>query len=171
MTYAARLSAEGVPVIGIPKSVHNDVAGSDYCLGFSTALGRGVHFIHEVRAMAGSREEIGVVEVFGRSGGLTTLLIGALAGADRILVPEVPFDPDRLAHLLRGDKRTNPSNYAILAMSESVSITPEATARFRATLERCAGENDELDYKARWRLRDRRDGARRAWAPPPLERW
>ena len=88
-------------MIGIPKSVHNDVAGSDYCLGFSTALGRGVHFIHEVRAMAGSREEIGVVEVFGRSSGLTTLLIGALAGADRILMPEVPFDPERLAVLLR----------------------------------------------------------------------
>ena len=85
LNYAARLSAEGVPLIGIPKSVHNDVAGSDYCLGFSSALGRGVHFIHEVRAMAGSREEIAVVEVFGRSSGLTTLLIGALAGTDRIL--------------------------------------------------------------------------------------
>ena len=144
LTYAARLSEEGVPIIGIPKSVHNDVAGSHYCLGFSTALARGVHFIDEVRAMAGSREEIAVVEVFGRGSGATTLLIGTLAGADRILVPEAPFDFDRLADLLRKDKRANPSNYAILAMSESVSITAATTEHFRTKLQRLAGENEEL---------------------------
>jgi 6-phosphofructokinase 1 len=70
LNYAARLSGEGIPIIGIPKTVHNDVNGSDYSLGFSTALGRGVQFVYEVRAMAGSREEIAVVEVLGRSTGL-----------------------------------------------------------------------------------------------------
>ncbi|MBI5563770.1 MAG: 6-phosphofructokinase, partial [Chloroflexi bacterium] len=83
LSYAARLSREGVPVIGIPKTVHNTVNGSDYSLGFSTALGRGVHFVHEVRAMAGSREEVAVIEILGRESGLTTMLISLLAGVDR----------------------------------------------------------------------------------------
>jgi ATP-dependent phosphofructokinase / diphosphate-dependent phosphofructokinase len=132
LNYAARLSSEGIPIVGIPKSVHNDVNGSDYCLGFSTALARGVKMIHEVRAMAGSREEIAVVEVFGRNSGLSTMLISVLAGADRLLVPEVPFDPELLAMLLADDKRTNPNNYAILAMSEAVTIDPAKGERYAA---------------------------------------
>ena len=119
LNYAARLSGEGVPLIGIPKTVHNDVSGSDYSLGFSTALGRGVQFVYEVRAMAGSREEIAVVEVLGRSTGLVTLLTALPAGSDRTLIPEVPFDPEALALLLVEDKRLNPNNYAVLTMSEA----------------------------------------------------
>jgi 6-phosphofructokinase len=130
LTYLARLDREGVPVIGIPKSVHNDVNGSDYCLGFSTALARGVRFVHDLRAMAGSREEVAVVEMFGRSFGLTTLLIAVLASADRVLIPEVPFDPERLAALLMQDKRLSSNNYAILAMSEAVAIDPAQAARY-----------------------------------------
>lgn len=130
LNYAARLSAEGVPVVGIPKSVHNDVNGSDYCLGFSTALAHGVRLVHDLRSMAGSREEVVVAEMFGRAAGLTTLLIGHLAGCDRTLIPEVPFDPERLATLLAEDKRNNPNNYAILAMSESVTIDPALAARY-----------------------------------------
>jgi 6-phosphofructokinase 1 len=125
LSYAARLSQAGVPIIGIPKTVHNTVHGSDYALGFSTALGRGVHFIHEIKAMAGSREEIAVIEILGRESGLTTLLISLLAGTDRTLIPEVPVDPERLASLLLHDKRANLNNYAILTMSEAVSVTPE----------------------------------------------
>jgi 6-phosphofructokinase len=128
--YAARLSGEGVPLIGIPKTVHNDVSGSDYCLGFSTALGRGVQFIHEVRAMAGSREEIAVVEVLGRSTGLVTLLTSLLAGSDRTLIPEVPFDPEALLPLLIEDKRINPNNYAILTMSEAARVAPEKASKY-----------------------------------------
>jgi 6-phosphofructokinase 1 len=138
LNYAARLSQEGVPVIGIPKTVHNTVSGSDYSLGFSTALMRGVHFIHEVRAMAGSREEIAVIEILGREIGLTTSLISLLAGADRTLVPEVPFDPERLAKLLMEDKRSNPSNYAILTMSEASSIVPEKSSRYVSERDRLA---------------------------------
>jgi ATP-dependent phosphofructokinase / diphosphate-dependent phosphofructokinase len=136
LKYAARLSAEGVPVIGIPKSVHNDVNGSDYCIGFSTALGHGVRLVHDLRAMAGSREEIVVAEVFGRNAGLTTLLIGLLASCDRILIPEVPFDPERLATLLAEDKRSNPNNYAILATSEAVSVDPAHVERYGADVSR-----------------------------------
>ena len=85
--------------------------------------------------MAGSREEIAVVELFGRRYGLTTLLIAVLAGADRVLIPEVPFDPGRLAGLLADDKRANPANYAILAMSEAVTIGPEVAAQYGNVLQ------------------------------------
>ena len=138
LTYAARLSAEGVPVIGIPKTVHNNVVGSDYALGFSTALGRGARFINEVRAMAGSREEIGVVEILGRNTGLTTMLIAFLAGADRTLIPEVPFDPEKLARLLRQDQESNPNNYAILTLSEETHVAPDKTHKFLPELSRLA---------------------------------
>jgi 6-phosphofructokinase 1 len=136
LNYAARLSKEGVPLLGVPKTVHNDVNGSDYSLGFSTALGRGVQFVHEVRAMAGSREEIAVVEVLGRSTGLVTLLTSLLAGSDRTLIPEVPFDPEALALLLVEDKRLSPNNYAILTMSEAAKIAPEKAARYARELPR-----------------------------------
>jgi 6-phosphofructokinase 1 len=134
LNYAARLSRESVPVIGIPKSVHNDVCGSDYAIGFSTALASGVRLVQQFRAMAGSREDIGIVEMFGRSFGLTTMLIALLSGADRVLIPEVPFDPERLATLLLEDRHSNPNNYAIVLMSEAVSIDPAKAARYAPEL-------------------------------------
>jgi 6-phosphofructokinase len=136
LNYAARLSREGVPLIGIPKTVHNDVNGSDYSLGFSTALGRGVQFVYEVRAMAGSREEIAVVEVLGRTTGLVTLLTSLLSGSDRTLIPEVPFDPEALASLLLGDQKLHPNNYAILTMSEAARVAPEKAPRYARQLSR-----------------------------------
>jgi 6-phosphofructokinase 1 len=143
LEYAARLSKEGVPIIGIPKSVHNNVGGSDYCLGFSTALARGVHLVQEIRAMAGSREEVAVIEILGRSTGLTTLFISLLASADRTLIPEVPFDPEKLAALLVEDKRANPTNYSILVMSEASTMEPDKAARYVASahvIDEMAGE-------------------------------
>jgi len=136
--YAAHLNNAGVPVIGIPKTVHNDVNGSDYALGFSTALARGVRFVQEMRAMAGSREEIAVIEVLGRTTGLTTMLISFLAGADRALIPEVPFDPEKLVELLCEDQRGNPANYAILVLSEASSIDPEKVSKYLPELSRLA---------------------------------
>lgn len=138
LCYAARLSQAGVPVIGIPKTVHNNIAGSDYALGFSTALGRGVRFVNEVRAMAGSREEIAVVEILGRDTGLTTMLISFLAGADHTLIPEVPFDPEKLAALMTHDKQTSPNNYAMLVMSEASSIDPAKVDQYLPELSRLA---------------------------------
>ena len=124
LKYAARLSQEGVPVVAIPSSVHNDISGSVYSLGFSTALRRGVHFVGEVRDIAASREEIAVIAILGHTSGLATMLISMFANADRTLIPEVPFNPHRLGDLLLADKRKNPSNYAILAMSEGAHIDP-----------------------------------------------
>ncbi len=138
LAYAARLSQEGVPVIGIPKTVHNTVNGSDYALGFSTALGRGVHFVQEVRAMAGSREEIAVIEVLGRDSGLTTMLISLLAGVDRTVILEAPFDPGQLAALLTHDKTTNPNNYALLTMTEATRVQPDKARQYLPELSRLA---------------------------------
>ena len=121
LSYALRLSDEGVPVIAIPKTMDNDVHGTDYCIGFSTAVTRGVHFIHDLRTSAGSHERIAVVELFGRYSGETSLITAYLAGVDRAVISEVPFDIDRLAELLLRDKRSNPSRYAMMTVSEGAT--------------------------------------------------
>jgi len=122
LSYALRLHEEGVPVVAIPKTMDNDVHGTDYCIGFSTAITRGVQFIHNLRTSAGSHERIAVVELFGRYSGETSLVTAYLAGVDRALIPEVPFDIDRLAELVMADKRANPSNYAMVTISEGATI-------------------------------------------------
>lgn len=116
--YGERLSHEGMRVIGIPKTMDNDVYGTDYCIGFSTAVTRSVEFIHALRTSAGSHERIAVVELFGRNSGETSLIAAYLAGVDRALISEVPFDIHRLATLIADDKKNNPSNYAMLTVSE-----------------------------------------------------
>ena len=109
LSYALRLHDEGVPVVAIPKTMDNDVHGTDYCIGFSTAVTRGVEFIHPLRTSTGSHERIAVVELFGRYSGETSLITAYLAGVDRAIISEVPFDIERLAELLVADKRANPS--------------------------------------------------------------
>ena len=121
LSYGLRLDDEGVPVIAIPKTMDNDVHGTDYCIGFSTAVTRGVQFIHNLRTSAGSHERIAVVELFGRYSGETSLITAYLAGVDRAVISEVPFDVDRLAELLLGDKRSNPSRYAMMTISEGAT--------------------------------------------------
>jgi len=116
--YAARIHREGFPVISIPKTMDNDVFGTDFCIGFSTAVTRSVHFIHQLRSTAGSHERIGVVELFGRHSGETSLISAYLAGVDRAIISEGPFDMDKLADLLMQDKQANPSHYAIMTISE-----------------------------------------------------
>ena len=121
LSYALRLHDEHVPVIAIPKTMDNDVHGTDYCIGFSTAVTRGVQFIHNLRTSAGSHERIAVIELFGRYSGETSLVTAYLAGVDRAVISEVPFDPDRLARLLLDDKRSNPSRYAMVTVSEGAT--------------------------------------------------
>ncbi|RKZ06971.1 phosphofructokinase [bacterium] len=116
--YAARLHAAGFPVIGVPKTMDNDVWGTDYCLGFSTAITRSVDLIHQLRTPAGSHERISIIELFGRNSGATALYTGMLVGAHRTLVPEVPFDPERVATFLAEDQDCNPAHYAICVVSE-----------------------------------------------------
>jgi len=120
--YAVRLHEEGVPVVGIPKTMDNDVFGTDYCIGFSTAITRSVGFIHALRTSTGSHERIAVVELFGRYCGETSLISAYLAGVDRAIISEVPFDPERLAELIMKDKKANPKNYAMITISEGARI-------------------------------------------------
>jgi len=118
LSFSARLFKEKFPVVGIPKTMDNDVYGTDYCIGFSTAVSRSVNLITEMRTTVGSHERIGVVELFGRNSGETSLISALLAQVDRAVISEVPFDIDRLSGFLLEDKKKNPSNYAIMTVSE-----------------------------------------------------
>lgn len=118
LSFARRLHQEGVKIIGLPKTMDNDVFGTDYCIGFSTAVTRSVNFINDLRTAAGSHERFLVVELFGRNSGETCLLSSYLAGTDRALIAEVPFDAPAVVEMLAEDKKTNPSNYAVAAISE-----------------------------------------------------
>src|SRR3954467_5290940 len=122
LSFARRLHLEGVKVVGLPKTMDNDVFGTDYCIGFSTAVTRSVTFINDLRTVAGSHERFLVVELFGRYCGETCLLSSYLAGVDRAVIAEVPFDCDKLYHLLEADRSDNPSNYAVVAVSEGATI-------------------------------------------------
>ncbi len=123
LSYALRMHDEGVRVIAVPKTMDNDVHGTDYCIGFSTAVSRGVQFINQLRTSTGSHERIAVVELFGRYSGQTSLVTAYLGGVDRAIISEVPFDIDRLAKLIMDDKRRNPSDYAMLTISEGATMT------------------------------------------------
>ncbi|HEU0006380.1 MAG TPA: 6-phosphofructokinase [Terriglobia bacterium] len=122
LSYAERLHEEGFPVVAIPKTMDNDVFGTDYCIGFSTAVTRSVNFLHQLRTSAGSHERIAVIELFGRNSGETSLISSYLAGVDRAIISEVHFDPEKLAKLVMEDKRNNPSNYAMVTVSEGAQM-------------------------------------------------
>lgn len=122
LSYALRMHTEGVPVVAVPKTMDNDVHGTDYCIGFSTAVTRSVRFINDLRTSAGSHERIAVIELFGRYSGETSLISAYLAGVDRAVISEVPFDVDRLTELLLEDKRRNPSGYAMVTLSEGAKL-------------------------------------------------
>ncbi|HQY90830.1 MAG: 6-phosphofructokinase [Caldilinea sp.] len=118
LSFGERLHSEGFPVVAIPKTMDNDVYGTDYCIGFGTAVTRSVQFIHQLRTSTGSHERIAVVELFGRNSGETSLISSYLASVDRALISEVPFDVEKLASLVMKDKQGNPSNYAMVTISE-----------------------------------------------------
>lgn len=121
--YASRLYREGFPVLGIPKTMDNDIFGTDYCIGFSTALTRTIDAIHRLRTTIGSHERLGVIELFGRYSGETSLFAAFLSDADRAIVSEVPFNSERIAELMMKDKSFNPSDYAIVTISEGAKET------------------------------------------------
>jgi 6-phosphofructokinase 1 len=100
----------------------NDVFGTDYCIGFSTAITRSVHLIHSLRTSAGSHERIAVIELFGRYCGETSLISAYLSGVDRAIISEVPFNIDHLTALLVEDRKRNPSNYAMMTISEGATV-------------------------------------------------
>lgn len=125
LRFSAHLAGLGMPVISVPKTMDNDVFGTDYCIGFSTAVSRSVEAINALRTTVESHERIGVVELFGRRSGETALLAGFLAQVDRTVIAEVPADLDVLLPLLAEDMASNPAHYAMCVISEGASIAGE----------------------------------------------
>lgn len=118
LSYAVHLYQEGVKIIAIPKTMDNDVPGTDYCIGFSTCITRTISLTNSLRTIAGSHERFMVLEVFGRYAGFTALLPTMAGAAHRCVIPEYEFDIDHLTELLSYDRRRNPSRYAIVLISE-----------------------------------------------------
>ena len=142
LRFSAHLAAQGVPVVSVPKTMDNDVFGTDYCIGFSTAVSRSVESINALRTTVESHERIGVVELFGRRSGETALLAGFLAQVDRTVIAEVPADLEILLPLLADDKATNPAAYAMCVVSEGAVLKGEAEDG--AELSRPASERAEI---------------------------
>ena len=122
LSYGKRLHDEGVHVVAIPKTMDNDVYGTDYCIGFSTCVTRTIELTHRLRTSAGSHERYLVIEVFGRYAGFTALLPTMAGAADRCVIPEHPADVERLAELLTADRNKNPSRYAVVMVSEGARL-------------------------------------------------
>ena len=122
LSYAVRLYQEGFKVIAIPKTMDNDVPGTDYCIGFSTCVTRTISLINNLRTIAGSHERLMVLEVFGRYAGFTAMLPTMAGAAHRCVIPEWVFNIDRLTELLVGDRNHNPSKYAIVLVSEGAKM-------------------------------------------------
>ncbi|HEX6587391.1 MAG TPA: ATP-dependent 6-phosphofructokinase [Longimicrobiales bacterium] len=122
LSYGHRLHAEGVRVIAIPKTMDNDVPGTDYCIGFSTCVTRTIEMTHQLRTSAGSHERFLVIEVFGRYAGYTALLPTMAGAADRCVIPEHPFDIDQLTELMVYDRNRHPSRYSVVLVSEGAQM-------------------------------------------------
>jgi 6-phosphofructokinase 1 len=122
LSYAMRLHQEGVKVAAIPKTMDNDVPGTDYCLGFSTCVTRTIDMANALRTTAGSHERFLVIEVFGRYAGFTALVPTMGGAADRCVIPEHEFDIEWLTELLARDRRSNLSNYSVVLVSEGATF-------------------------------------------------
>jgi ATP-dependent phosphofructokinase / diphosphate-dependent phosphofructokinase len=121
LSYGALLSAKGVPVWAIPKTMDNDVPGTDYCIGFQTAINRAAEFINRIRSTAGSHSETVLFRLFGRDAGFTALETAIATWSDRLLIPEVTVNIDHLAELIVDDRR-NPHNYSTVVLSEGANL-------------------------------------------------
>jgi 6-phosphofructokinase 1 len=122
LSYAQRLHEEGVKVVAIPKTMDNDVPGTDYCIGFSTCVTRTIELTHRLRTSAGSHERYLVIEVFGRYAGFSALLPTMAGAADRCIIPEHEFDVEQLARLLTEDRNRHPSKYSVVLVSEGAKM-------------------------------------------------
>jgi 6-phosphofructokinase len=122
LSYAVRLYQEGVKVVAIPKTMDNDVPGTDYCIGFSTCVTRTINMTNSLRTSAGSHERLLVLEVFGRYAGFTAMLPTMAGAANRCVIPEYEFNIERLTELLVSDRNKNPSKYAVVLVSEGATF-------------------------------------------------
>ena len=140
LSYAEHLFKKGVRVMAIPKTMDNDVPGTDYCIGFSTCVTRTINMANNLRTAAGSHERIMVLEVFGRYAGFTAMLPTMAGAADRCLIPEYQFDINRIAELLVEDRNQNPSKYSIVLVSEGAMFHGEDEMTFES------GEKDAYGH-------------------------
>ncbi|MGD8327060.1 MAG: ATP-dependent 6-phosphofructokinase [Sphingomonadales bacterium] len=122
LKFTAYLSGLGVPVIAVPKTMDNDVFGTEYCIGFSTAITRSVDAITALRTTVSSHERVGVIELFGRRSGETALMAGYLSQADRVVIAEVPVDLDELTKLLVKDRAASENRYSMMVVSEGAHV-------------------------------------------------
>lgn len=122
LSYAQRLHQEGVRIVAVPKTMDNDVPGTDYCIGFSTCVTRTIELTNRLRTSAGSHERFLVVEVFGRYAGFTALLPTMAGAAHRCVIPEHPFDIDLLTELMVYDRNRHPSRYSVVLVSEGAKM-------------------------------------------------
>lgn len=121
LSYGVHLHDHGVKVVAIPKTMDNDVPGTDYCIGFSTCITRTIEMTHNLRTTAGSHERFLVIEVFGRYAGFSALLPTMAGAANRCIIPEYKFNIERLTELLVEDRYTNPSRYSVVLVSEGAT--------------------------------------------------
>lgn len=129
LSFAETLHQHDVPLIGIPKTMDNDVRGTEYCIGFATAITRARELITRQRTTLGSHERIGIFRIFGRDSGFTALYTGYVTSS-RCLIPEYPFDLNRLCKLLMEDKQNNPSNYSLVVVSEGAVWKGQEVAEY-----------------------------------------
>jgi len=141
LSYGERLHMEGIRVIAIPKTMDNDVPGTDYCIGFSTCVTRTIELCHSLRTTAGSHERFLVIEVFGRYAGFTALLPTMAGAADRCVIPESPFSADHLTQILLEDRHRNPSHYSVCLVSEGATMIGEKEMSFESA------EQDQYGHK------------------------
>ena len=141
LSYAQRLHQEGVRVVAIPKTMDNDVPGTDYCIGFSTCVTRTIELTHGLRTTAGSHERFLVIEVFGRYAGYTALLPTMAGAADRCVIPEHPFDIEQLTELMVHDHNRHPSHYSVVLISEGARMVEHADMSFEGE------EADQFGHK------------------------
>ncbi len=132
LSYAVRLYSEGFKVVAIPKTMDNDVPGTDYCIGFSTCVTRTIHMCNTLRTSAGSHERILVLEVFGRYAGFTAMLPTMAGAANRCVIPEYKFDIEKLTSLLVDDRNKNPSRYSVVLVSEGAMLAGDTEMIFRS---------------------------------------
>lgn len=141
LSYAQHLHQEGLKVVGIPKTMDNDVPGTDYCIGFSTCVTRTIELAHRLRTSAGSHERFLVLEVFGRYAGFTAILPTMAGAADRCVIPEYPFSMERLTELMVYDRNRHPSKYSVVLVSEGARAQGQADMIFEG------GERDQYGHR------------------------
>jgi ATP-dependent phosphofructokinase / diphosphate-dependent phosphofructokinase len=159
LSYGKRLHDEGVNVVAIPKTMDNDVYGTDYCIGFSTCVTRTIELTHSLRTSAGSHERFLVIEVFGRYAGFTALLPTMAGAADRCVIPEYAVDVEHLSELMTYDRNRHPSHYSVALVSEGARLTSQEGMSFEGE------ETDMFGHRKLGGIGDRVASALKEYSP------